>query len=71
MTLVEGKYGSRYKINDSKTMKDKVFQKIIDYIRKFDVICGESLLQMDDPQLEAPETLADIIDLIKPELIED
>ena len=51
--------------------KEKVLSLIEDYINEHRVSCGESVMQMDNPQVAAPELMADIVDIIEPEYDED
>ena len=43
-------------------IKEAVFQKIMEYFKKHECFRGESIMQMDNPQIEAPELMADIAD---------
>ena len=47
---------------DDKKTKDLAFKKILEFCKKYECFSGESLLQSDEPQIFAPEFLADIID---------
>lgn len=49
--------------------KDAVFERILAYYDEHVAWSGESVMQMDGPQLDAAPTLADIIDdIIKPKV---
>lgn len=48
--------------NDDQETRDKVFDKIIEWLKKYNVSSGEGLCQSDDPQIEAPILMADIVD---------
>lgn len=51
--------------------KAKVLSIIEDYILEHKVTSGESVMQMDEPQIEAAPTLAEIVDIVKPKLEEN
>lgn len=48
--------------DDSPEMKEKVFNRIIQYFKKHNSWSGESVMQCDNPQMEAPEVMAEIAD---------
>lgn len=53
------------KFDDSKEVKDKVFEYLLNkFYLKYESFSGESIHQTDDPQIYAPEVLADIADKI-------
>lgn len=47
---------------DSQEVRDAVFEKIMDYYKKHNVFSGESIMQMDNPVIDAPTVLSDIAD---------
>lgn len=49
--------------DETPELKDAVFQKLIDWYKKYNVSDGESF-QNDDPQIYASILLADIVDNI-------
>lgn len=50
------------KYNDSQIIKNKVFDRIMEFFIKHECFDGESLCQMDNPQIEAPMLLSEIAD---------
>jgi len=51
--------------NDDAETKNAVFEKLLaDYFFKYESFCGETIMQSDDPQIYAPEVMADIADNI-------
>ena len=53
------------RFDDSQEIKDKVFESLIeDYYLKYGSFCGESIMQSDDPIIEAPVVLSEIADKI-------
>jgi len=59
------------KINWTDEKREIVLKIIEDYIIKHKTTCGESVMQCDNPYIEASETMADIVDIIKPERIDE
>jgi hypothetical protein len=51
-------------INDTEENRNKVFEILLDYFRKYQAFDGETIMQSDDPQIYAPDTLSDIADLL-------
>lgn len=51
-------------VDDSPETKKVVWDRLIAYFRKHGAYCGESVMQCDDPQIEAPEVLGDIADIV-------
>ncbi len=47
---------------DSQEIKDKVFERVMEYYRKHEQFIGEGIMQCDDPIIDAPNVLADIAD---------
>jgi hypothetical protein len=45
-------------------LKDKVFERVMEYIIKHEAFCGESIHQSDKPILDAPNVMSDIVDNI-------
>lgn len=62
-TTHKGKYASVSYNDDPETHK-KVFDAVIAFLAKHDSWCGESIMQCDNPQIEAPELVAKIADRI-------
>ncbi len=48
--------------NDSQEIKEKVFQKVLEYFKEHEAFSGESILQSDNPIIEAPHVMAEIAD---------
>jgi hypothetical protein len=48
--------------NDNQKTKDALFEKVVAFFEEHECFCGESCQQCDDPQIHAPELLADICD---------
>jgi hypothetical protein len=60
-------YGDTYKVDLSEEAKDKIVQKILDWMQKYKISCGESVQQTDWGQMESPNLVSDIIDdILKP-----
>ncbi len=47
---------------DDKNTRDVVFEKVLDFFLRLECFNGECCIQNDDPQLEAPELLAELAD---------
>jgi hypothetical protein len=59
-------------IIDWTSEKEKQVLDLIEgYIFKHRVTAGESVMQMDGPQIDAPQLLAEIVDVLKPEFESD
>jgi hypothetical protein len=54
--------GYTVEFNDSREMRDAVFESIVQFCQKHGSFAGESIMQRDDPQAEAPVLLSDICD---------
>lgn len=51
------------KFDDSQETKDKVFQYLLDnYFFKHESFCGESIMQSDNPQIEASWIMSELAD---------
>lgn len=48
--------------DDSEVNNALVVEKIIEFCKTYNISCGESAVQSDDPQIEAVHLLAEIID---------
>lgn len=48
--------------DDSEANIALVVEKIVEFCKRYNVSCGESACQSDDPQIESVYLLADIID---------
>lgn len=51
-------------VDDSPEAKEKVWEILLAYFKKYGAYCGETIGQSDDPQIYAPETLGEIADII-------
>lgn len=49
---------------NNQAMKDALYQKLLDFFKKHEAFCGESVCQCDEPQIEAPELLGEVADEI-------
>jgi hypothetical protein len=49
-------------------MKNVYWLFMVRYIREHEVTSGESVVQCDNPNLDSVNIMADIVDIIKPEL---
>lgn len=58
-------------INWTDEKKQRVLQLIENFIVKYEFTSGEALMQSDDGTIESPSVMADIVDVIEPERIED
>lgn len=47
---------------DTKELRDKVFEAVMDYYFKYNAFTGETICQMDDPIIEAHVVFAEIAD---------
>lgn len=57
---------------DTKEIRDAVFERMIDFYKKHNCYCGESIQQMDEPIIDAPNVLSDIADdIIKFKYVEE
>jgi len=65
--VFKDKYGDNVSFEDSPDLHKRVFDFLMEnYFKKYDCFFGEGIMQSDDPQIYAPEVLADIADnLIK------
>lgn len=60
-------FGDTYKVDLTQEDKDKIVQKILDWMVEYKISCGESLHQTDNGLLESPNLVSDIIDnVLKP-----
>jgi hypothetical protein len=55
-------WGSKVCVPDDQETKDKVYAALMDWYKKHESFCGESLQQSDAPQLDAICILSDIAD---------
>lgn len=56
-------------INVTENMKEKVFTAVLAFVLKNSCWSGESVMQRDTPQIEAPELVAGIVDnILKPKV---
>lgn len=55
-------FGDTYKVDLTQEDKDKIVQKILDWMVKYKICCGESVQQTDDGIIESPNLVSDIID---------
>lgn len=55
--------------DDTPELRDAVFEKVISFFEKHESFHGEAIMQSDDPQIYAPQLMADLADdIIKFEL---
>ncbi len=47
---------------DTQEMRDAVFERVIAFYMKHEAFSGESIMQCDGPQIDAPDLLADLAD---------
>jgi hypothetical protein len=47
---------------DTPAIRDEVFRRVIEYFKEHRAFSGESIMQMDNPQIDAPQAMADIAD---------
>ncbi len=47
---------------DDKETKEKVFNAVIEWCKKYELFSGESIAQTDDGNIEAPILMCDIVD---------
>ena len=47
---------------DTPEVRDAVFKRVLEYFKKFEAFHGESIHQMDDTIIYAPDVLSDIAD---------
>ena len=64
-------YGDTYKVDLSEESKNKIVEKILDWMQKYNISCGESVQQCDWGIMESPNLVSDIIDnILKPREID-
>jgi hypothetical protein len=56
-------YLATYK--DDPEVRDAVFKKLVDFFAKHESFSAESVMQCDGPQIEAPELMADIAEMLE------
>jgi len=61
--LYNGDLKITYEITDEK--KNKIINKIIEYVKKNDCTDGEHLFQDDNCLLDAPELVSDLLDVFE------
>lgn len=49
---------------DSQEIRDRVFERVMEYFNEFQCYSGESIHQSDDPLIFAPNVMSDISDEI-------
>jgi hypothetical protein len=54
------------RIEWTKEKKKAVLQIIEDFIIEHDIICPESACQRDNPQIYAPQMVAEIVEILEP-----
>ena len=60
---IENQWQSKISYEDSPEVHKKVFDYLMEnFYQKYDSYLGESIMQSDDPQIYAPEVLAEIAD---------
>ena len=50
--------------DDSETIKNAVFERVMEFFKDHEAFSGESIMQSDSPLIDAPNVLADIADNI-------
>lgn len=50
--------------DDTRSKRDDVWEKIIEFVTKHKCFCGESVMQNEDTQIYSPELIAEIVELI-------
>jgi hypothetical protein len=61
MTTIETKNAKITYPNDPET-KNKVYQKLIEWYAKYELFHGESIVQSDDGNINAPIIISEIVD---------
>ena len=46
------------------TQRDSVLKEILYYIEKYNVTCGDDVINIDSPAIEAKYTMAEIVDIV-------
>lgn len=52
----------RVKFEETAELKEQVFERVLAFLTKHEAFYGESLMQSDGPQIEAPDFLAELVD---------
>ena len=52
----------RITFNETEELKQAVYDRALKFYLDMESFCGESIMQSDDPQIEAPITMSDIAD---------
>ena len=50
---------------DTPEIRDKVFQMVLDFFLDYEAFSGESVVQNDEPTINAASVLGDIADFLK------
>lgn len=50
--------------NQTDELKEAVFERVMQYFKEHESFSGESIVQSDDPTIDAPYVMADIADRI-------
>lgn len=59
----EGKWGDKVSYEDNPEVHKKVFEYLMEnYFKKYNCFFGEGIMQSDDPQIYAPQVMANIAD---------
>lgn len=53
---------SKVTYEDNPEIRDKVFERVMEYFKEYNCYCGESIHQSDNPIIYAPYVLSDIAD---------
>lgn len=56
---------------DDQNTKDAVFERVVKFFLDHQSFCGDSVMQCDAPQIDAPEFLADLVDEVLKFEVED
>lgn len=65
------KFGDTITYTDSPEVRDAVFARVMKYFVDHGVFFGESIHQMDNPIIDAPNVMSDIADKIMKFVVED
>lgn len=62
MAELTTQWGDKVVYQDDQETRNKVFEKVMEYFTKYEALCGESIMQSDNPQIYAASYFADIAD---------
>jgi hypothetical protein len=59
----------RVTLNVTQAMKDQVFERVVRFYKEHDTWTGDSVVQTDEANLDADDTLAEIVDeILRPQI---